>query len=662
MTTRDGCLVCNCQGTMTLDADALGVERIHTELCRAQLDAFESALDGGAPLVACVQEAPLFGEVAAEKGREARFVNIRETGGWSAEGPAAMPKIAALLDAADAIETPARLQSVASDGHCVIWGAGQAALDMAEALSRQLSVTLVFSDDEAVLLPPRIDFAVYRGVAPRAAGSLGRFRIAFDALAPMRPSSRGEPVFGAAKAGTEIGCSLILDLSGHAPLVSGHRHRDGYERADPKDPAGAWRAALKLTALSGEFEKPIYIALDPSICAHSRSAQSGCNKCLDTCPAGAITSAGDTVAIDAGICAGCGGCHSVCPTGAISYQYPKRVDLVARGRRLLSGYADHGGTHPVLLVHDGAGMALVNAMAREGRGLPARVLPLELHAATTPGHVEMLTWIAGGASRVVMLADPARADELNGLEAQAALANTILSQMGYSARVEIVCEPDPDAVEDRLWSLPLEDAPMRTGFLATGSKREVGRLALGALNAEAPSPITIAPMPAGSPYGEVAIDRDACTLCMACTTVCPTGAMADTPDEPRLRFTESACVQCSLCVSTCPEDALTLAPRLNLTPAAMQPITLNEEEPFECVSCGKPFATRSAIERVREKLKGHAMFAGDKAALFELCETCRVEAMANSADDPFTAGNRPRVRTTADYEAGRLTADDFLID
>ena len=56
------------------------------------------------------------------------------------------------------------------------------------------------------------------------------------------------------------------------------------------------------------------------------------------------------------------------------------------------------------------------------------------------------------------------------------------------------------------------------------------------------------------------------------------------------------------------------------------------------------------------------MFAGDKAALFELCDTCRVEAMANSADDPFSGSARPRVRTTADYREGRLTADDFLID
>ena len=49
--------------------------------------------------VACTQEAPLFREVAAEKGSEAelRFTNIRETAGWCAHKSAALPKMAALL-------------------------------------------------------------------------------------------------------------------------------------------------------------------------------------------------------------------------------------------------------------------------------------------------------------------------------------------------------------------------------------------------------------------------------------------------------------------------------------------------------------------------------------------------------------------------------------
>ncbi len=38
---------------------------------------------------------------------------------------------------------------------------------------------------------------------------------------------------------------------------------------------------------------------------------------------------------------------------------------------------------------------------------------------------------------------------------------------------------------------------------------------------------------------------------------------------------------------------------------------LHEEEPFDCISCGKPFGVRSTIERIVEKLEGkHWMYTG----------------------------------------------------
>ena len=55
----------------------------------------------------------------------------------------------------------------------------------------------------------------------------------------------------------------------------------------------------------------------------------------------------------------------------------------------------------------------------------------------------------------------------------------------------------------------------------------------------------------------------------------------------------------------------------------------------------------------------------ERSNLIKMCENCRVEAQANSTNDPFSAGTRPRPRTTEDYleaEKGNLTAKDFLID
>ena len=106
-------LVCNCEVTMALDGKALaracgaegGSGEIHTQLCRAQIDSFRRALAAGGPLlVGCTQEAPLFEETRAELGADTpvAYANIRERAGWAEQGPAALPKIAALLAEATA--------------------------------------------------------------------------------------------------------------------------------------------------------------------------------------------------------------------------------------------------------------------------------------------------------------------------------------------------------------------------------------------------------------------------------------------------------------------------------------------------------------------------------------------------------------------------------
>jgi len=61
--------------------------------------------------------------------------------------------------------------------------------------------------------------------------------------------------------------------------------------------------------------------------------------------------------------------------------------------------------------------------------------------------------------------------------------------------------------------------------------------------------------------------------------------------------------------------------------ARMQRRVLNEEAPFECLSCGKPFTTLSMIRKMEEKLSGHRMFVGEGLDRLKLCEDCRVKSM-----------------------------------
>ena len=131
-------------------------------------------------------------------------------------------------------------------------------------------------------------------------------------------------------------------------------------------------------------------------------------------------------------------------------------------------------------------------------------------------------------------------------------------------------------------------------------------------------------LPAASLLGTVAVNADACTLCLSCVSACPAGALQDNPDRPQLRFIEKNCVQCGLCVTTCPEKALSLQPRLLLGPERTRARVINEAQPYQCVRCAKPFGTLKGIEAMLGKLSGHAMFRGDALERLKMCGDCRV--------------------------------------
>lgn len=555
-------LVCSCQRTMEIDGELLGRTLatgslpVHTELCRAGISSFEAAVGANTSLhVACTQEAPLFREVAEQLATSditLRFTNIRENAAWSDAKGAALPKIAALLAEATHVSAPADSMTLTSSGICLVYGPADAALAAAAKLKGRLDVTLLLTDAADALPPSVVDAPIAKGKVRQASGHLGAFKIVVDGFAPVLPSSRDKLEFAMPRDGAKSTCDLILDLSGRPPLFAPQSRRDGYVSVAPGDPAAIAEALLKLTDMVGDFEKPVYVSYDAAICAHARSAKVGCRNCLDHCPVGAITPDGDHVAINAAICGGCGNCASVCPTGAASYAYPNRQDILARATTILDTYARAGGKHPVLLIHDERhGCQTIDAIARFGSGLPANVIPLALNSVLQIGHDTLAGLLALGAEQVVLLPPPERPEELAAIEQQVELADAILDALGYQGpRLLVMSEHDPFVVEAGLRELR-QLAPLEAHrYSLAGTKRDLARMAMAKLHAAAPSPRDVIALPAGAPYGRIAIDAQGCTLCLSCVAACPTGALGDNPERPEVSFTEAACVQCGVCRAT----------------------------------------------------------------------------------------------------------------
>jgi ferredoxin len=237
----------------------------------------------------------------------------------------------------------------------------------------------------------------------------------------------------------------------------------------------------------------------------------------------------------------------------------------------------------------------------------------------------------------VVLAAPKEAAEYgDAVKKQFGFAETIANELGYGGTHFRFLAIDEHAVLDKeIWALaPAASVAKPATYNLSPEKRTTLEFAIDHLAKQAPKPQEEIKLGAGAPYGQVLVNKQTCTLCMACVGACPESALVDGRDQPMLKFIERNCVQCGLCEKTCPENAITLAPRLLLTPQAKQEVMLNEAEPFNCVRCGKPFGTRQMVDNMLGKLTGHSMFAGGGALRrLQMCADCRVVDMMENKDE-----------------------------
>ena len=681
---------------------------LHSTLCRREAGAFQKAIQSGQEVVvACTQEKKLFSELASQTEgaiSPIKFVNIREAGGWSSDAHNASPKLAALLAAAHLPEPdPVPAVPFKSEGRLLIIGPLDQAEQAAAMVADVLQVVIFAQGAGQAGGSQERQYPVIAGELQTMQGWLGAFDVSWSDNNPINLDlctrcnacvqacpenaigldyqidmnlcnasracvkvcqSAGAIDFNRVPAQASEKFDLILDLRNEGaagPQFLQHAPPQGYFKWDGRN----LTTLLKLRDMVGEFEKPKFFAYKQKLCAHSRNETIGCNACVDICSAEAISSdkSRQQIKVNPNLCVGCGACTTVCPTGALTYGYPKAQEQGLRIKTLLSTYHAAGGKDAVLMLHsqDG-GLKVVEELGRAAqlklaKGLPANVIPMSLWHTASLGLEVWLTAVAYGAHQVLVLCTHEEAPQyLEGLEAQMAVAQSLLTGLGYEGvHFQVVRAKNAMDLEGSLqangaaklqakWK---KQVPVVLAKYAVApEKRSTLELALDHLSEHAPSALqpnnSAIALPAASPLGALKVNADKCTLCLSCVSACPASALQDNPDLPQLRFIEKNCVQCGLCATTCPEDAIELVPRFLRTPERKQAQVLNQSQPYGCVKCGKPFGTLKAIEAMLGKLAGHSMFQGAALERLKMCGDCRVIDIYSSSDEAKIANIPPK--------------------
>ncbi|EKO3476810.1 4Fe-4S binding protein [Vibrio fluvialis] len=512
--------------------------------------------------------------------------------------------------------------SYESGGHTLILGPTSLIERTALQLSQMASVTLLSIDGEQ-----GTHDKLYFADTVEISGFLGAFKVTVE--------NHGLNI-NLANAAIDHDCfDIVLDMSLNG-VMNEEVPVPGYfpvGRGFPK----LSDALEEIPELMGTFDKPKYFRLDTDLCAHSSRGVKGCERCVDACPAGALSSEGSEktghrIQINPYLCQGVGTCATSCPTEAIHYALPNPTDTQKFIERLLNNYHQAGGEKPIVLICSSR-HEQYNLMAL--RVLPENVIPVTVEELPSVGIDTWFAALVNGATQILFAASRHMPPTiLRILNQEVSMAQSFLAHLGI--RKETIDILYLESLREAAPTLCDEPLGLNLGELE-GKKRDRLYVALDALATARGTEPGAQPLAATAPYGAIECSTTDCTLCMSCVAVCPTRALHHEGDSPSLKFIEQDCVQCGLCVKACPEKALTAVQQLNWNAAQRQSVvTLHQEEPAKCLRCHKPFAPQSMITMLQNKLRGHSHFS-DQASLdrIAMCEDCRVvDVFESMASDP----------------------------
>ncbi|ELR5013771.1 4Fe-4S dicluster domain-containing protein [Campylobacter upsaliensis] len=364
-----------------------------------------------------------------------------------------------------------------------------------------------------------------------------------------------------------------------------------------------------LQSKSPNYHFKTFITYNSSVCQYHKRRSEHCAKCAEICPTTAILKDDEERILEFSQidCLGCGGCVSVCPSGSLDYapmnrdSFFKMLDFV-RGSK-------------ICIIPKKMPLEHLNLKLGEG------VLPFMIEGEKWLSNLHFLSLLQASGANLVFYTDFVSRGSAEAI----GLLNAVFERK-FGKKAVFVAS-DEKELENALTKLEFIEGLNFSFHNNTQTNRENFAVRLRHLiNDE-----NLGVVESGEwlRYGDLRLNVDTCTLCLACVGACNVGALVADSKENALKFNPSLCTTCGYCEASCAEkDTLKLERSgLRLEKAYFDFRTLAKDELFACVECGKEFATKKAVEKIASLMRDK--FANDEAKLKSLycCADCKAKVM-----------------------------------
>ena len=380
------------------------------------------------------------------------------------------------------------------------------------------------------------------------------------------------------------------------------------------------------------------VSIDRNLCV----AGTGCDQCVQACPAEALTNVDGAIQIARRSCVSCGLCQSVCPTSAAQLPGQTVSQLEAEVGELLSNSALGSEVPRAILFVCQQSASAIDSLPQSSSPMAPHWLPLSVPCAGFVSPAVILQSLAHGAAAVGILGcgSDCRYSQREHTQGKIDYCRKVLAALGVPSSAAAFFDASLGASNlAASLSSPVEDwrhaAALTSGLSFSGPSAAASALTALAANGNAVPAAFDHPY---SPLGLVEIDAEGCTGCGSCSQACPTGALdLAEGDTVTLTFNPTLCTGCAQCVSVCPEQVVKVSRSTDLARLGAGPERLYEDEAVRCESCGSVVAPAAMLKRIEAALAEDGR-PSDKtmSTITRLCTDCRgtrVPFRGNSAQD-----------------------------